>query len=64
MGGYWVQFAATGDPNREGLPRWPAYDSETDQYLEFGDEIVVGSGLSREACALYEEIQKARRLTE
>ncbi len=25
---YWVNFAATGDPNREGLPIWPAFDSK------------------------------------
>ena len=27
LAGYWVQFAATGNPNRPGLPNWPAYDA-------------------------------------
>ena len=28
MRGYWVQFAATGNPNRGGLPPWPVFDPE------------------------------------
>ena len=38
---YWVNFAATGDPNGKGLPRWPAYQSKDDLVLEFGDTIAV-----------------------
>jgi para-nitrobenzyl esterase len=38
----WARFAATGDPNGAGLPRWPAYDSATDPYLEFGTQIRPG----------------------
>lgn len=38
---YWVNFATTGDPNGDGLPRWPAYDAGAEQILEFGDTIHV-----------------------
>ena len=31
---YWVNFAATGNPNGMGLATWPQYVSNTDPYLE------------------------------
>ena len=35
MGRYFGQFAATGDPNTDGLPHWsPTSDGQTIQYLE------------------------------
>jgi para-nitrobenzyl esterase len=33
---YWTRFAATGDPNGPGVPKWPSYDDRTDLCLEFG----------------------------
>ncbi len=41
----WIQFAKTGDPNIEGFVEWPAYDVDTDQYLEIGDPLQVKTGL-------------------
>ncbi len=35
MSSYWVNFAARGDPNRSGLPRWPAFTNEAPTQLEF-----------------------------
>ena len=37
----WVQFAKTGNPNRTGLPEWPAYTAATDRLLEWGLPIAV-----------------------
>ena len=56
---YWVQFAKTGNPNAEGLPAWPAYDPETDQHLELGDEIKAGAGYRKEALDALDEIWAA-----
>jgi para-nitrobenzyl esterase len=36
---YWVNFAATGDPNGKGLPRWPAYSANQERVFEIGPSI-------------------------
>ncbi|RJP33077.1 MAG: carboxylesterase family protein [Actinobacteria bacterium] len=47
---YWVNFAASGDPNGEGLPEWPAYDPSTNLMVDFGDEVEVRPVGQDEAC--------------
>ena len=37
MSSYWVNFATTGDPNGEGLPKWEPYNLATEPYLDFGE---------------------------
>ena len=44
MADAWVRFASTGDPNGGTLPYWPAYNGDSDPYLEFGDRIRIGQG--------------------
>jgi len=61
MMSYWSQFARAGNPNGPGLPRWPPYDRATEQYLEFGDQIRVGSKLRPESCDLFARIEAERR---
>ena len=39
MSSYWVNFAATGDPNGSGLPKWPVYRERSDLALEFGNDV-------------------------
>jgi para-nitrobenzyl esterase len=42
MASYWVNFARTGNPNGEGLPRWPAFNSERPGVMMLGDAIAPG----------------------
>jgi para-nitrobenzyl esterase len=44
---YWVNFAATGNPNGGTLPQWPAYKASDDQALEFGDQIAVRAQINK-----------------
>lgn len=45
---YWVNFAANGDPNGGGLPRWAPYDVENEAYMDLGDEVKEGHHLRKE----------------
>jgi para-nitrobenzyl esterase len=42
MCSYWSNFAATGDPNRKGLPAWPPYEDARQLEMVFGDTIASG----------------------
>jgi carboxylesterase type B len=33
--GYWTALASSGNPNKAGLPAWPAYDSRGRAYMAF-----------------------------
>ena len=61
MMAYWVRFAATGDPNGNGLPRWPAYTASRDPYMEFAAEAQAKTELRKESLDLFEKIATERR---
>lgn len=48
MSSYWLNFAATGNPNGEGVPAWPAHSGDDDVAMEFGDSVQVRQGLRME----------------
>jgi para-nitrobenzyl esterase len=60
MMSYWTQFAISGNPNRDGLPKWPAFDKKTDAYITFSAEPKAGTGLHRDS-ALFDQFEAQRR---
>ncbi|MEC8507243.1 MAG: carboxylesterase family protein, partial [Planctomycetota bacterium] len=60
---YWVEFAKTGNPNLDNRVDWPLYTVSEDQHLVMDDAIVVGSGLRRQACDLFDRILEEQRKT-
>jgi para-nitrobenzyl esterase len=58
---YWVNFAKTGNPNGDGLAKWPAYSAESDQALEFGDQIAVRSQVNKAGLDFFDSYYESVR---
>jgi len=54
MSAAWVRFAATGNPNGGTLPVWPAYEAQSQGYLEFGDTVKAGRELLKAECDFFD----------
>ena len=48
MTSYWTNFAKTGDPNGDGLPRWPSYRLDSDAVLRIEAAPTVARAMERE----------------
>lgn len=55
---YWVNFARTGDPNGEGLPEWPAFETlgPTEAMVLDADGSGRGSSISQAKLDLYDAL--------
>jgi para-nitrobenzyl esterase len=55
---YWVNFAAHGDPNGAGLPRWTAFsEQQSDKVMVLGDTVQTGpSRLEKANVDLFEAV--------
>jgi para-nitrobenzyl esterase len=61
MSTYWVNFAATGDPNGKGFPAWPAYDGQHQQPMVLGDQSGVGPGIDGNVLAFFDQFYQRRQ---
>ena len=62
MSSYWVNFAATGDPNAKGLPKGPAFEERKNPNpMVFGDSAAPGPGLNAAQIAFYQKVYDKQR---
>jgi len=54
--GYWGRFAAAGDPNGDGAPEWPSYDSQKDTHLVLDSPPRAGEGVRTERCDFWDAL--------
>lgn len=59
MMGYWTQFAASGDPNRNDLPAWPRFYPD-DQTLLLDRNVKPASDVHRADCEFWNRIDYKR----
>jgi para-nitrobenzyl esterase len=57
MQAYWVNFAATGDPNGAGLPMWTAYNADADNALQLDTPIGDMAQFGESGCAFWDTVQ-------
>jgi para-nitrobenzyl esterase len=54
MSSYWVNFAASGNPNGKDLPEWPAYSEKKPKNIVLGDTVMVGPAIEPAMLAFYD----------
>jgi para-nitrobenzyl esterase len=54
---YWVNFAATGDPNGKGLPNWQPYNAKTNdaKAMVLGDTVQFGAQVDAPRLAFFDK---------
>ena len=57
MATYWVNFAATGDPNGKGLPVWQAYNAKNNdaKAMVLGDAVQFGPQIDAPRLAFFDK---------
>lgn len=64
MATYWTNFAKYGDPNGEGLPKWPAFSDANPEVMYFSQKPYVGPVPSTESLQVLDGYFTWRRTPE
>ncbi len=64
MGTYWTNFAKYGDPNGEGVPKWPAFSDENPEVMYFNKTAYTGPVPSAESLEVLDSYFTWRRTQE
>lgn len=64
MGTYWTNFAKYGDPNGDGVPKWPAFSDENPEVMYFNKTAYTGSVPSAESLEVLDSYFAWRRTPE
>jgi para-nitrobenzyl esterase len=57
MSSYWTNFAKTGNPNGDKLPKWPAFDGKAgDEVMHLGDTIAAGPVEHQQGLAFFAKV--------
>jgi para-nitrobenzyl esterase len=59
MGHYWVHFAATGNPNGQGVPAWPVYRADAEKMVNFAEDVNVLEGSRNDQLDVIEKVLRA-----
>ena len=54
--GYWTNFAKTGNPNGNGLPDWPAYESATHNAMVFDTKSKAEAGVRQAKLDTFDQV--------
>jgi para-nitrobenzyl esterase len=61
MASYWTNFAKGGDPNGEGLPRWPALADGKGPALSLAATPAAGDVADQERLKVFDEVYATLR---
>jgi para-nitrobenzyl esterase len=57
MSSYWIQFIKTGNPNRNDLPQWNAYNKRDGAILEINTATIIKPALFKKEFDLLEKLE-------
>jgi len=61
MATWWTNFAKTGDPNRDGVPEWRAFDGRGGQVMHIQAPVVMGGVANLQGLLVFDGVYKSVR---